>query len=191
MPSSPEAFQLGIFLHCFVTFSTLLSTLSWRCLSFPSSLFISFDHSASQLCPFPTVQRSPQNLYFLKHLVHQLVLPHLHWIGASIGLTPTPVFWSKWKILFFLIFSIFNVFQYFPIFNDLNNDLAKINDWTYEWKMNFNSDPSKQAQEVLFSSKIKSPNHPCLHFSNNPVNQTPFQKHLGMYLDLKLDFLEH
>ena len=54
--------------------------------------------------------------------------------------------------------------------NDLNNDLAKINDWAYQWKMNFNPDPFKQAQEVLFSRKIKSQNHPCLHFNNNPVN---------------------
>ena len=75
--------------------------------------------------------------------------------------------------------------------NDLNNDLAKINDWAYQWKMNFNPDPFKQAQEVLFYRKIKSQNHPCLHFNNNPVNQTPFQKHLGMYLDSKLEFLEH
>ena len=75
--------------------------------------------------------------------------------------------------------------------NDLNNDLAKINDWAYQWKMNFNPDPFEQAQEVLFCRKIKSQNHPCLHFSNNPVNQAPLQKHLGMFLDPKLDFLKH
>ena len=73
--------------------------------------------------------------------------------------------------------------------NGLNKDLVKINDWPYQWKRNF--DPFKQAQEVFFSRKIKSQNYPCLHFNNNPVNQTPLQKHLGMYLDLKLDFLEH
>ena len=75
--------------------------------------------------------------------------------------------------------------------NDLNNDLAKINDWANQWKMNFKPDPFKQAQEVLFSRRIKSKNRPCLHFNNNPVNHTPLQKHLGMYLDPKLDFLEH
>ena len=75
--------------------------------------------------------------------------------------------------------------------NDLNNDLAKINDWAYQWKMNFNPDPFKQAQEVFFSRKIKSQNHSCLHFNNNPVNQISLQKHLGMYLHPKLDFLEH
>ena len=77
------------------------------------------------------------------------------------------------------------------IANDLNNDLEKLNDWAYEWKMNFNPEPFKQAQEVFFSKKIKSQNHSCLHFNNNPVNQIYLQKHLGMYLDPKLDFLEH
>ena len=75
--------------------------------------------------------------------------------------------------------------------NDLNNGLEKINDWAYQWKMNFNPDPFKQAQEVFFSRKIKSQNHSCLHFNNNPVNQISLQKHLGMYLHPKLDFLEH
>ena len=76
--------------------------------------------------------------------------------------------------------------------NDLNNDLPKINDWVYQWKMNFNPDPFEQAQaqEVFFSRKIKSQNYPYLHFNNNPVNKTPLQKHLGMYLDPE-DFLEH
>ena len=77
------------------------------------------------------------------------------------------------------------------IANDLNNDLAKINDWAYQWKMSFNPDLFKQAQGVLFSRKIKSQNHPCLHFNNNPVNQAPLQNHLGMCPDPKLDFLEH
>ena len=57
--------------------------------------------------------------------------------------------------------------------------------------MSFNPDPSKQAQEVIFSRKIKKPNHPELIFSNIPVNQTPYQKHLDMFLDDKLNFCEH
>ena len=75
--------------------------------------------------------------------------------------------------------------------NDLNNDLAKINDCTYQCKINFSPDPFKQAREVLFSRKIESKNHPCLQFNNNPLNQRLLQKHLGRYLDQKLDFLEH
>ena len=52
-------------------------------------------------------------------------------------------------------------------------------------EIELNPDPFKQAHEVLFSRKIKSQNHPCLHFNNNPVNQTPLQKHIEMYLDFK------
>ena len=36
---------------------------------------------------------------------------------------------------------------------ELNEDLTKINDWAYRWKMSFNPDPSKQAQEVFYSTK--------------------------------------
>ena len=57
--------------------------------------------------------------------------------------------------------------------------------------MSFNPDPSKQAQEVIFSRKIKKPNHPVLIFSNIPVNQTRYQKHLGMFLDDKSNFGKH
>ena len=46
--------------------------------------------------------------------------------------------------------------------NILNNDLLKINNWAYQWKMSFNPDPSKQVQEVIFSRKIKKPSHPVL-----------------------------
>ena len=35
----------------------------------------------------------------------------------------------------------------------LNSNLLKIQDWTYQWKMSFNPDLTKQAQEMIFSSK--------------------------------------
>ena len=38
---------------------------------------------------------------------------------------------------------------------ELNDDLKKINKWAFQWKMSFNPDASKQAQEVIFSRKIK------------------------------------
>ena len=57
--------------------------------------------------------------------------------------------------------------------------------------MSFNTDPSKQAQEVIFSRKIKKPNHSELIFNNIPSNQTSYHKHLGMFLDNKLNFGEH
>ena len=39
--------------------------------------------------------------------------------------------------------------------NELNYDLKKISDWAFHWKMSFNPDPSKQAQEVILSRKLK------------------------------------
>ena len=52
--------------------------------------------------------------------------------------------------------------------------------------MIFNPDASKQAQEVLYSRKIKNPTHPPLVFNNAILSQTNSQKHLGVTLDLKL-----
>ena len=37
--------------------------------------------------------------------------------------------------------------------NILNRDLDKIRGWAEQWKMAFNPDPTKQAQEVIFSKK--------------------------------------
>ena len=33
---------------------------------------------------------------------------------------------------------------------NLSNDLNKIKNWAFQWKMNFNPDPSIQALEVIF-----------------------------------------
>ena len=73
----------------------------------------------------------------------------------------------------------------------LNNDLTKISEWVVQWKMNFNLDPSKQAQEILFSRKISSKLYPSLNFNDNPVHQVQLQKHLGLFLEPKLSFDEH
>ena len=75
--------------------------------------------------------------------------------------------------------------------NELNNDLRKISNWAYQWKMSFNPDPLKQAQQVIFSRKIIKINHPTLLFNANPVHQVALQKHLGMFLDCKLNFEEN
>ena len=50
---------------------------------------------------------------------------------------------------------------------------------------------TKQAQEVIFSRKSKKTDHPTLHFSHAPIAHTNCHKHLGMYLDEKLNFLQH
>ena len=74
---------------------------------------------------------------------------------------------------------------------ELNEDLKKISEWAFQWKMIFNPDATKQAQEVIFSRKIKKTTHPPLVFKNAIVSQTNSQKHLGVTLDLKLTFEEH
>ena len=43
--------------------------------------------------------------------------------------------------------------------------MVKINNWEYQWKMSFNINPNKQAQEVIFSRKTEKKNHPPLTFS--------------------------
>ena len=57
--------------------------------------------------------------------------------------------------------------------------------------MSFNPDPSKQAQEVIFSCKLQKSVYPPLYFNNTAVTQSATQKHLGMLLDVKLDFQGH
>ena len=74
---------------------------------------------------------------------------------------------------------------------ELNNDLRNINKWTYQWKMVFKPDLTKQAQEVIFSRKLNKPIPPYLTFNNSQVSQTESQKHLGLILDNKLNFSEH
>ena len=43
----------------------------------------------------------------------------------------------------------------------------------------------------MFIRKIKVTTHPQLAFSNNPVQKTSTQKHLGMFFDFKLNLQEH
>ena len=67
--------------------------------------------------------------------------------------------------------------------NKLNDDLEKISNWFYQWKMIFNLDKSKQAQEIIFSRKTQKVIHPPAIFNNMPVVRSSCQKHLGVYLD--------
>ena len=57
--------------------------------------------------------------------------------------------------------------------------------------MIFNPDPNKQAQEVIFSRKLKKVCHPPLHFNNNNASQASSQKHLRLTLDNRLTLDEH
>ena len=50
--------------------------------------------------------------------------------------------------------------------NDLNHDLEKISEWTFQWKMRFNPDLNKQIQEIIFNMKKTVSMHPAFYFNN-------------------------
>ena len=79
----------------------------------------------------------------------------------------------------------------FSVVHDQNTSSKELNNENNQWKMSFNPDPLKEAQEVNFSSKMTKTNHPTLIFNDNSVHQVVLQKHLGMFLDCKLNFEEH
>ena len=75
--------------------------------------------------------------------------------------------------------------------NELNKDLQIISEWACQWKMSFNPNQNKQAQEVILPRKITKSSHPQISFNNIPVVSVKFQKHLRIYLDEKLNFNYH
>ena len=74
-----------------------------------------------------------------------------------------------------------------------NTDLEKISQWAYQWKMQFNPDPNKQGNEIIFSRKLVSNDlsHPSVKFNNNNITRYSHQKHLGVALDSNLNFNTH
>ena len=50
--------------------------------------------------------------------------------------------------------SLFSIVQD-PVVSarELQHDLNLINKWAHQWKMSFNPDPNKQAEEIIFSQK--------------------------------------
>ena len=71
----------------------------------------------------------------------------------------------------------------------MNNDLTQITNGISN--ADFNANISKQAHELIFSSKRSTASYPPLTFNNIPVVQTNLQKHFGMQLYRKLNFEEH
>ena len=65
---------------------------------------------------------------------------------------------------------------------ELNKDQKKISKWAFQRNVNFNPNPSKQAQEFISSSKIKKLPYPSLVFNKNNVLQASSQKYLGITL---------
>ena len=73
----------------------------------------------------------------------------------------------------------------------LNIDLLKISPWAYQWKMIFNPDVSKQTQEVVFSRRAIATKHATVYLNKVTIIRENFQKHHGLFLDSKLNFVDH
>ena len=70
-------------------------------------------------------------------------------------------------------------------------DLEIIGNGAFQWKMNFNPDPNKQAQEIIFSRMKAASLHPVVYFDNRPVKSTQIHKHTEMMLDSNLSYEHH
>ena len=73
---------------------------------------------------------------------------------------------------------------------NIEHDLKLIHDSSVKWKMLFNPDITKPAEEVLFSNRSTSTYCPIAFdgIATEPVND---HKHLGLILDNTLTFNKH
>ena len=104
------------------------------------------------------------------------------------GLSSNTKLFADDTSLFFVIHN--SVITNLEVNSDLSRKIFSV-ERAFQWKMSFNPDPNKQAQDVIFSRKLKKFCHPCLRFNNNDVSQASSQKHLGLTLDNRLTFDEH
>ena len=51
--------------------------------------------------------------------------------------------------------------------------------WAFHWKMNFNPDPNKQAQEIIFSRKKTASLHLVVTLIIDQLNQHKYKNILG------------
>ena len=72
----------------------------------------------------------------------------------------------------------------------LTSDLKTIEEWAYQWKMQFNPDV-KKAVQVVFSQKRSKPFHLPLSFNGSLVPISDVHKHLGFFLYSELKFFGH
>ena len=88
--------------------------------------------------------------------------------------------------------SVFNVvFDTDISAEELNQDLRAVQDCTYQWKMSFNPDPTKQAEQVIFSTKASKVEHPAIYFYGSEAEKVRHHKHIHLILDETLNVAEH
>ena len=79
----------------------------------------------------------------------------------------------------------------FPLFMTQYKNNTQNKTVAFKWKICFNPDLNKQAQEVIFSRKLKKVLHLSLCFNNSNVSQVSSQKQLGLTLANRLTFDKH
>ena len=73
------------------------------------------------------------------------------------------------------------------VVHDINLSSLQLNDW----KMSLNPEVTKQAQEAVLYHESQRVTHPTVYFNNSTVTQSSSQKHLGIHLGEKLNFIHH
>ena len=63
--------------------------------------------------------------------------------------------------------------------------------WAKQWNMSFNPNPSKPAEEIVFSLKQISPHHLSPFFKRVRIKSSPSNKHSVLLLDSKLSYFSH
>ena len=71
--------------------------------------------------------------------------------------------------------------------NSLNDDLKRLYEWSVKWKMISNPDPTKPAEEVIFTNRNLTLYDP-VSYSEVDVMQVDYHKHLGFILDSKTSY---
>ena len=70
--------------------------------------------------------------------------------------------------------------------NEINDDLKKFDTQAHQCKTSFNSDPLKQAQEVIFSRKKNKPRYSNIVFNGSPVKESSQKKIWECFLIVNL-----
>ena len=72
----------------------------------------------------------------------------------------------------------------------LRDDIGKLEDWTNKWKMSFNPDPAKPAENVIFTNR-NSTLYDTLTYLDVDVEHVGDHKHLGFVLDRNMSSNKH
>ena len=73
---------------------------------------------------------------------------------------------------------------------DLNNDLSILSEWSFELKMQFNSDPNKLTNDVHFPRKDNTDDYLPIKLNYSPFLLSESEKHLGVIIK-HFSFYEH